>query len=302
MKDGIKRYDYFDLKEYLNNIKVSDDNKYHLEDIADSTYELFKHFEGFSDEEVDDYSRRVENNLASMNNQNERSNINSKDLVEQNAVYTKKDISEEGIKKIHQILYPECPNEYRDNENRMGSVDIYGNEYVTGYGPYAKDVPKYMSEVIKIFKDDYSYDCSDNPYVAGIIINLLISKIQPFKDANKRTARVIQNLKFTDKINEYYGSKLKISPVNISSRVIEYTPLFNKRFNGVEFNLEHETNEAINRWIEFHLNMVDDQLYYLNNNIKQRSSIYQLTLNDKHYGFTNESINKGTEEIKRRLH
>ncbi len=302
MKDGIKRYDYFELQDYLHNIKISDDVKYHLDDITDSTNEFFNRFKGFSDEEVDYYLLKTENYLLHMNKQNERSNINSKDLIDNNLVFNQDNISEDGIKRIHEVLYPECPSEYRDTENRTGSVDIYGNEYVTGFGPYAKDVPKYMAEIIKIFKDEYSYDCSDNPYVASIILNLLISKIQPFKDGNKRTARVIQNLKFTDKINEYYGSNLKLSPVNISGRVLEYTPLFNKRFNNVEFNLEKETNDAINAWIDFHLNMVDDQLYFLNNNIKQRNSIYQLTLNDKHYGFTDENINKGTEEIKRRLH
>lgn len=302
VKDGIKRYDYFELEEYLNNIKISDNVKYHLEDIADGTYTLFKHFDGFSDEEIDEYSRRIEDYLSLMNNQTERSNISSNELIENNLIYNKNNITEEGIKKIHQVLYPECPTEYRKTENRMGSVDRLGNEYVTGYGPYAKDVPKYMAEIIKIFKDEYSYDCSDNPYVSSIILNLLISKIQPFRDANKRTARFIQNLKLTDRINEYYGSELKLCPVNISGRVLEFTPVFNKRFNGVEFNLEKETNDAINAWLDFHLNMVDDQLYFLNNNIKQRNSIYPLSLNNKHYGFTNESINNGTEEIKRRLH
>jgi len=301
VKDGIKRYDYFKLEEYLKNIKISDSVKFQLEDITDSTYVLFKNFEGYSDEEVDDYSRRVENNFIVFNNLNERSNISSKELLDNNLIYNKNTITEEGIKKIHKILYPECPNEYRDNENRMGSVDIYGNEYVNGYGPYAKDVPKYMAEVIKVFKDEYSYDCSDNPYIAGIILNLLISKIQPFKDANKRTARAIQNLKFTDRINELYGTNLKLSPVNISARVLEYSPVFNKRFNNVEFNLEHETNNAINAWINFHLNRAEDQLYYLNNKIKQRNSIHPLTLETKHYGFTSDNIENGTRQIRRGL-
>ena len=302
VKDGIKRYDYFELEEYLKNIKINDNVKYHLEDITDSMYELFTHFDGYCDEEIDEYSRRVENLITHLDNQTKRSNISSKELIENNLIYNKETISEEGIKNIHQVLYPECPTEYRETENRMGSVDIHGNEYITGFGPYAKDVPKYMSEIIKIFKDEYSYDYSDNPFVAGIILNLLISKIQPFRDANKRTARVVQNLKFTDKINEYYGTNLKLNPINISARVLEYTPVFNKRFNNVEFNLEHETNDAINSWIDFHLNRVEDQLYFLNNNIKKRNSIYPLTLNNKHYGFTTDSINDGTSEIRRRLH
>ena len=302
MKDGIKRYDYFELEEYLKNIEISDIVKCHLEEITDNTYKLFKNFEGFSDEEVDEYSKRVESYILHMNHRNERSNISAKELIDNNLLYNKENISEEGIKRIHQVLYPECPSEYRETENRTGSVDIYGNEYVTGYGPYAKDVPKYMAEIIKIFKDEYSYDCSDNPFISSIIIDLLISKIQPFRDANKRTARVIHNLKFTDGINNLFNTNLKLSPINISDRVLEYTPLFNKRFNSVEFNLEHETNEAINCWIDFHLNRVDDQLFFLNNNIKQRNSIYNLSLKDKHYGFTEQNIENGVKELSRRLY
>lgn len=302
VKDGIKRYDYFELEEYLKRIKISDDIKYHLEDITSSMSQLFEHFIGFSDEEVDDYSKRIENFISNINNQTIRSNIRANDLINNDLIFTKNTINEDGIKKIHQVLYPECPSEYRDTENRMGSKDIHGNEYITGFGPYAKDVPKYMSEIIKTFKDEYSYDYSDNPFVAGIILNLLLSKIQPFKDANKRTARVVQNLKVTDRINEYYHTNLKLNPINISERVIEFSLAFDKRFNKVEFNLENDTNDAINNWIDFHLNMVDDQLYFLNNNIKERHSIYPLTLNDKHYGFTNENVNDGSKEIIRRLH
>ena len=300
VKDGIKRYDYFELEEYLKKIKINDNVKYHLQDITDSTYELFKSFNGFSDEEIDEYLIEIEDFISNMYEQNGRSNISYKDLINNDLIYNKETISEDGIKKIHHVLYPECPTEYREIENRMGFKDRLGNEYINGFGPYAKDVSKYMAEIIRIFKDEYSYEYSDNPYVSGIILDLLISKIQPFRDANKRTARVVHNLKTTDRFNEYYGTNLKLNPVDISGRVIEYTPNFNKIFNKVEFNLENETNDAINSWIDFHLNRVEDQLFFLNNyNID--NSIYSLSLNNKHYGFTEETIENGTNEIRRRL-
>ncbi len=34
------------------------------------------------------------------------------------------------------------------------------------------------------------------------------------------------------------------------------------RINDIYFDLEHDSNHEINRWFDFVLNMVDEQLYY----------------------------------------
>lgn len=57
--------------------------------------------------------------------------------------------------------------------------------------------------------------------------------------------------------------KLKISPLNISPNILINQPTYARRINSIYFDLEHDSNEEINRWFNFILDMVDEQLYYI---------------------------------------
>ena len=80
---------------------------------------------------------------------------------------------------------------------------------------------------------------------------------------------MIHNLKFTDSINKIYGIKLKISPLNLSQSILINQPTYAKRINDIYFDLEHDSNDEINRWLDCILNMDDDQLYYSMTNLQR---------------------------------
>ena len=66
-------------------------------------------------------------------------------------------------------------------------------------------------------------------------------------------------------LNKIYGTKLKLSPLNLSSSILRNKITYVKRINNIYFDLEHNTNEAINAWFEFCLDMADEQIYYQRN-------------------------------------
>ena len=55
--------------------------------------------------------------------------------------------------------------------------------------------------------------------------------------------------------------KLKISPLNLSDSILVNKITYVKRIDNIYFDLEHDTNEAINAWFDFILCMADEQIY-----------------------------------------
>ena len=60
---------------------------------------------------------------------------------------------------------------------------------------------------------------------------------------------------------------LKICPLNLSQNILLNQPTYAKRMDDIYFDLDHNSNAEINKWFDFMLNMVDDQLYFSMNRI-----------------------------------
>ena len=66
-------------------------------------------------------------------------------------------------------------------------------------------------------------------------------------------------------INKLYGTRLKLSPLNLSGSILVNKITYVNRINNIYFDLQHDNNEAINRWFDFILDMADERLYMANN-------------------------------------
>ena len=60
---------------------------------------------------------------------------------------------------------------------------------------------------------------------------------------------------------------LKICPLNISQSILLNQPTYVRRINDIYFDFEHDSNDEINRWFDFILNMTDEQLYFNTNRL-----------------------------------
>ena len=61
--------------------------------------------------------------------------------------------------------------------------------------------------------------------------------------------------------------KLKLCPLNLSQNILLNQFTYVNRIDDIYFDLEHDSNHEINRWFDFMLNMVDEQIYYNNNKL-----------------------------------
>lgn len=152
-------------------------------------------------------------------------------------------------------------SDYRDNEVRVSAM-IGGEEKIYWYGAKPSDVKPFMDDFIKFYKTKSLSVIDSNPFLKSALAHLLFVRIHPFSDGNGRTARMIHNMKFTESINNIYGMKLKLCPLNLSQNILLNQFTYVNRIDDIYFDLEHDSNHEINRWFDFMLNMVDEQLYY----------------------------------------
>lgn len=63
-------------------------------------------------------------------------------------------------------------------------------------------------------------------------------------------------------INKLYGTRLKISPLNLSHSILLNKITYAKKINSIYFDLVHDTNGSINEWFDFMLYMADEQINF----------------------------------------
>ena len=166
-------------------------------------------------------------------------------------------------KEIHEgIMVPTF--DYRNVPVNVSSYNDNGEEEIFWRGVNPEDVQKFMNEFIKIYKFGGTSLLFSNPFLASSLMHLLFVRIHPYTDGNGRTARVIHNIKFTEMINKLYGTRLKLSPLNLSGSIYVNKITYVKRLDNIYFDVEHDTNEAINRWFDFILDMADERIYIAN--------------------------------------
>lgn len=121
-----------------------------------------------------------------------------------------------------------------------------------------------MNDFINVYKHSGMKLLFSNPFLASSLMHLLFVKIHPYIDGNGRTARVIHNIKFTEMINKLHGTRLKLSPLNLSASILVNKITYHKCINNIYFDIKNDTNESINKWFDFILDMVDEQIHYSN--------------------------------------
>lgn len=138
-----------------------------------------------------------------------------------------------------------------------------------------------MDSYKSFYKTNSVKDIYNNPFIRSSLAHLILVRIQPFDDGNRRTSRIIQNLSFTSSINKIYGTNLKLSPLNISTNINLNRLSYMDKIHRVHFDIDSDNNDIINAFIDFILSMYDEQLYFQRNNMS--TILDQIDKKDKEY-------------------
>lgn len=274
---------YFSLFDYVNKIKLSSLVLSHLED-TNREFDNYMHTLSCYDEEyIINYWIYLLYEELSSSKKIENINIDMRKLTDNELFFNTLNISNRKIHLLHNFITEgemEASFEYRKGEVNVSRFNSDGSEDIFWRGAKAKDVDKFMNSFIKMFKHNGASLLYSNPFLASSLMHLLFLRIHPYIDGNGRTSRIIHNIKFTEMVNKLYGTNLKISPLNLSGSILVNKITYAKVIDNIYFDLKHDTNDSINDWFNFILNMADEQLYIANNRIPRIDKRFIVNDND----------------------
>lgn len=255
---------YFYLFDYISKIKLSPRVLEHLE-ITNREFDNYMHTLSCYDEEyiINYFIYSLYSELMS-SKRIENINFDVKELTNSNLFFDTLTISNRRIHLLHNFITDgemEPSFEYRKTEVNVSKINDDGTEDIFWRGVKANDVNNFMNNFIKVFKHNGTSLLYSNPFLASSLMHLLFIRIHPYTDGNGRTSRIIHNIKFTEMVNKLYGTNLKLSPLNLSESILLNKVTYVKRLDNIYFDMRHDTNDSINDWFNFILDMADEQLF-----------------------------------------
>jgi hypothetical protein len=139
---------------------------------------------------------------------------------------------------------------------------------------YVTPQPKYVYSLMEQFLDYYNSTGNtelDHPFIKSAIVNLVFIKIHPFKDGNGRISRLLHHHKLTELFNKRCNKKFEMPIINLSQHYDMTRGNYYQNENNVIFDTNMEkiinNNEAWNKWFNYVLSMMDENIYYLTNKL-----------------------------------
>lgn len=267
------------LIEEVDKIVINDKNKYFLEDIINKYLEYMKFIEQFDERLLKHYLGTIKQNEILNNQQAELESSllisiynnmyreNSLDKIIR-ILNEKDDLTKQELKCLHRVLMRGTTSEANAHEFRKDD-----NKFVGSYNPDGSKRVDYMpipfveidSSIEQVVEMINSKNV-DNPFINPFIIHAIISVMQPFDDGNTRLSRLVQHAKIWKNTNLLFGKNFDKPLIYLSKNYL----ISRGNYRGLLANLaKEENNEAWNKWFEYNLNMVDEQLFYLDGNVKR---------------------------------
>ncbi len=278
---------YFDLRDYVSKIKLSSNVLEHMEETNKDFDTYMKRINACEEEDV------IHLWLISMaeeivkSNQIENHYVKRQDILKEDLFIRNMNINHERIHELRNFVLKEEPiTDYRKGPIKVSAVYKDKPEKIFWYGPEPEDVPKFMNDFIDIYKSQELSLIDSNPFLKSALIHLLFVRIHPYGDGNGRTARLLHSIKVTEQMNKAYNKNYRLSPINISGSILINQCTYVNILDNIYFDLEHDNNEYINKWFNFILNMVDEQLYYSRSKLDSLRKTYDL------YKIDDQTFNK----------
>ncbi|MGN1342004.1 MAG: Fic family protein [Bacilli bacterium] len=255
---------YFSIEEYVDKIKLLPRLLDHLESTNRSFDDYMKNLSRYDEEYIINYWIYLLYEELRSSQRIEGMKFNEKELADKEIFFESLEINHKRIHELHNFATDgelEPTFEYRRHEVNVSRFTSDGKEEIFWRGSNACDVNRFMNDFIKLYKKGGTSLIFSNPFLVSGLMHLIFLRIHPYMDGNGRTSRIIHNIKFTESINKLYGTRLKLSPLNLSQSILINKITYTKRIDNIYFDLDHDTNESINMWFNFILDMADEQIF-----------------------------------------
>lgn len=182
-----------------------------------------------------------------------------------------RNLTKKRLEYLHRIVIRGTSDDYQDNylcrERQVQVVEVsYGCPIVSYIPPLPEEIDGYLSQILKYINQDYEKDCKDI-FLRPMVGHVAIAALQPFLNGNTRLARLVQ-----------YGSIFRLTRESIAPKLERPALYFSKNYlisgnyrSYISRLVEHPNDEEWNRWFQYNLNMIDEQLYFTTEKVKQFS-------------------------------
>ena len=266
------------LIDNIDHIEISDNNKFHLEDTISEYEKYISTILNFEQKLLEKYLLTIKSYEILNNQQAENENSFLISLYENmhrhnsltnliNILNTRNELTKEDLIKLHRVLMRGTLNNentasFRNTNTKfVGSFNEDGTKHID-YIPI--DYFEIESSVISLI-NYLNTKIDTNPFIKPFIFHAILAVMQPFDDGNTRLSRLIQHGKIWTLTNDIYNQNFTSPIIYLSKNYLITRGKYRELIKNLAVN---EDNASWNKWFNYNLDMVDEQLNYLNNNIK----------------------------------
>ncbi len=153
-------------------------------------------------------------------------------------------------------------NDYRVNNDSFVCKNVNGKIKITYFSIPYTDINEAINNIVKF----YNSDCYDEHiFLKSQIIHALVACLQIFDDGNTRYARILQNMKLYQLTRNNFDNIID-TPILYGTK--SYFP-YRDKYRNLICNIVVDPNQDNwDKWFEFNLNRVEDQMYFLDDKIE----------------------------------
>ncbi len=188
-----------------------------------------------------------------------------------NSILENKPLTIRKIEQLHRlIIHGTCddkPENYKIRDKQAYvSETTNGIEKVCYYAPNPEEIKPYLNKILEFLNSDDNKKEQDILY-NSILTHFYIAALQPFGNGNTRLARLIEYGSIFKLSREVLGSKIKSPALFVSKNYLMTRASYR---NNISKLVNEPTDDSFNNWMNYNLNMVDEQIYFCNNILKKR--------------------------------
>lgn len=179
-------------------------------------------------------------------------------------------ITKEEIKKLHRVVIKNSSDDdpknypYRtDNDKWVGSFGTGGRRIVQYYPPDYKELDELIDFTINMLNDDVKDIQLNHVLIKPFVVHALIAYLQPFGNGNTRLARVLQHAKIWQMQNAKLETPFAFPTLYLSENYLRTRTQYRELIGEVA------TCQNWDAWLNYNLNMVDEQLYRSGQNLER---------------------------------
>ncbi len=266
LKENVKDHMLYTLEEYKNYLESLKEIEKNDPQLAKSFFRLLKINELKASQQMEsEDSFLIDIGLGPILDGSEKSSI---DIVTK-YILKDKGLNNERLEKIHRIILRGTSDDKEKNYKiRTSKEDTYISEISNGIertlyvAPKSEEVNSYLNYLYAFLDNNTNneLDVFLTPYLA----HFYISALQPFNNGNTRLARLIQYgdiFKVSRKLLDY---NLKQPALFLSKNYQLNCGNYRKMIADIVLD---PSDENFNKWVNYNLNMTDEQLFCLSNDI-----------------------------------